>query len=254
MRGQGRILLALAAAAVPFVAATAGASAATGSIDPEAMAALDRMGAFLRSQVTMAVRGETATDEVLPSNQKVQHVGVVELQVHRPDRLRADVNTDRVSRQIFYDGKTLTVSGRDVNYYAQFAAPPTLREVLDLGERRYGIDFPLADLFTWGTDGRASDITSATKLDQATIQGTPTDHYAFREGDVDWQVWIERGAHPLPRKLVITTRDAVTQPQHAVVLTWRLSPQIDDRVFTFVPPPNAQRIPFQVMDGKGGAQ
>ena len=36
----------------------------------------------------------------------------------------------------------------------------------------------------------------------ATIDGVATDHYAFREADVDWEVWIQKGDQPLPRKLV----------------------------------------------------
>jgi hypothetical protein len=255
MRRQGVLLIVVGAAAATLVPGASRAGDDKGAIDPDALAALDRMGAFLRSQVTMAVKGQTTMDEVLSSGQKVQHVGAVEVQVHRPDRMRADINTDRMKRQIFFDGKALTVFGPDVGYYASFPAPPTIREVLDLGESRYGIDFPLADLFTWGTEDRgAGSIRSATKLGQATVEGTPCDHYAFREGDVDWEVWIERGAHPLPRKLVITTSNAPSQPQYSVLLTWQLAPRIDDRVFTFSPPPNAKQIPFEVMKTKGGGQ
>ena len=56
--------------------------------------------------------------------------------------------------------------------------------------------------------------------------GADTDHYAFRQGDVDWQIWIERGERPLPRKLVITTREEVGQPQYSAELTWNLNPQV----------------------------
>ena len=29
------------------------------------------------------------------------------------------------------------------------------------------------------------------------------DHYAFRQGKIDWQIWITTGSKPLPRKVVI---------------------------------------------------
>jgi len=55
-------------------------------------------------------------------------------------------------------------------------------------------------------------------------------------------VWIEKGDRPLPRKMVITTLDEPSQPQHTEVLTWDLSPTIDAATFAFTPPEGAQRI------------
>jgi hypothetical protein len=37
---------------------------------------------------------------------------------------------------------------------------------------------------------------------------------------VDWQLWIERGKTPLPRKLLITTVQESSQPQYVAVLKW----------------------------------
>jgi hypothetical protein len=39
------------------------------------------------------------------------------------------------------------------------------------------------------------------------------DHLAFRQLDTDWQLWVEKGSRPLPRKIVITTRYEVGDPQ-----------------------------------------
>jgi hypothetical protein len=68
------------------------------------------------------------------------------------------------------------------------------------------------------------------------------DHYAFRQEESDWQLWVERSATPLPRKLVITTTGEAAQPQFVAVLTWNLTPQFDDAMFTFVPPADAHKI------------
>ena len=68
------------------------------------------------------------------------------------------------------------------------------------------------------------------------------DHYAFRQQGVDWQLWIDRGTTRLPRKLVITTTEEPEQPQYVAVLTWTLAPPLDDALFTFVPPADAQKI------------
>jgi hypothetical protein len=213
------------------------------TIDQEAVAALNRMGAFLRQQRTLLIKAETTTDEVLASGQKIQLGETIDLRVRRPNRLRADVESDRKSRRFFYDGKTFTLFGPRAGYYASVAAPPTIDEFLEMVAQRHGLEFPLVDLFYWGTPKSGiSDIRTASSLGRSSVAGTPCDHYAFRQADIDWQIWIERSTNPVPRKLVITSTREPGQPQHTVVMNWTLSPLLEDELFAFVPSRSAQRI------------
>src|SRR3954465_9685705 len=75
--------------------AVATAAQAKPAVDPEAISALDRMGGFLRSLQQMHLTAEMTTDEVLPTDQKVQRTGVVDVNVRRPDRLVAKIDSDR---------------------------------------------------------------------------------------------------------------------------------------------------------------
>jgi hypothetical protein len=223
------------------------------TIDPRATTALNRMGAFLREQRTLAVRAETSTDEVLDSGQKIQLVSTVELRVRRPNRLRADVESDRKSRRFYYDGKTFTMFGARVGYYAQLAAPPNINELIDVLAQRYGLEFPLADLFHWGrTRDGAGDIRAASSLGRSTVNGVPCDHYAFRQANLDWQVWIEHSTSPVPRKLVITSVSEPSQPQYTAEMSWTLSPLLEDELFAFAPPVGSQRIQFSAMGAGPG--
>jgi hypothetical protein len=223
------------------------------AIDPQAVAALERMGSYLRAQSSIKLDAEMTTDDLLPSGQKVQYGGTAQLKVRRPDRLRADVVGDRKNEQMFYDGKTFTIFQPRLNYYARFDAPPTLAELVDLAEKRYGIDLPVADLFYWGTDkSRIGEIRAATKVGSSTVRGVACDHYAFRQTDVDWEICIEPGGRPLPRKLVITTTAERAQPQHQVVMNWDLNPRLNEQDFTFTPPPTAHRIEFQPASPPAG--
>jgi hypothetical protein len=78
---------------------------------------------------------------------------------------------------------------------------------------------------------------------KAVIEGVVCDHLAFRAPDVDWQIWIQEGPQPLPRKLVVTTLDLPNAPQFAVTVTrWDLQPPLDAQTFTFTPPPGARQI------------
>lgn len=215
------------------------------AVDPAAIAALERMAAFLRGQQDFEVSSDTTTDEVSRNDQKVQVGATVSLKVRRPNRLRVEVASDRKNERLLYDGNLFTVYQPKPGYYAQFAAPPTLNELVDVLERRYGVDLPLADLFRLGTDeAQVRAIRGAALVGYSTVRGTPCAHYAFRQPDVDWQVWIEEGAQPVPRKLVITTTTERSQPQYTSVMTWTLGAKLENQMFAFTPPPNARRIEF----------
>jgi len=218
-------------------------AAPAAEIDPKAIDALKAMGAELRALKAFALRSETTTDEVLDNGQKVQFGGTVDFRVRRPNGLRVEVLSDRKQRQFFYNGKTLTLYGPTNGYYASIAAPPTIGELVQVLDQKYGLQFPLTDLFLWGTDKDGlDDIKSAIYIGPSRIGGVDCDHYVFRQADVDWQIWIERGKTPLPRKLVITTTSEPAEPQYVAVLKWDLAPKLDDKMFTFVPPKGAQRI------------
>lgn len=231
----------VAAAAGPAQQAPAGA--APPAVEPTVLAALERMGAYLRTLNSFEVQSQTTLDEVLESGQKLQFDGAIRLRARRPDRLWAEVVSDRKTREFFYDGKTFTIYGPRNKFYATVPAPATLREMVAAVEEKYGIVLPLADLFRWGTDPlRRETIRAAINVGPATVNGTPCDHLAFRDEGIDWQVWIQKGDSPLPRKLVITTTDDEAQPQYVAVLSWNLAPALNDKMFTFEPPPGSNRI------------
>ncbi len=242
---------ALVAALLALPVAAPPASADRPSIDQAAVRALERMGGFLRAQSSLLVKAESTTDEVLQSGQKLQLHSRADLKIRRPDRFFAELVSDRKSRRFFYDGQRFTVDAPREHYYATVAAPPTLRELVEVAARRYDIELPLADLFYWGTEASGiADILFAIDVGPSTVAGAPCDHYAFRQRDVDWQIWIQRGPRPLPRKLVITTTQDPAQPQHTVVLSWELNLPLDDHLFTFVPPADAHAIELRPQTGR----
>ncbi|NUP12628.1 MAG: DUF2092 domain-containing protein [Polyangiaceae bacterium] len=220
------------------------------AIDPKATAALDRMGAFLRAQKEFVVKADTTTDEVLENGQKLQYTQKVEMFVKRPNKVRAKMVSDRKERELYYDGKNMTVYGPRNDYYSTVDAPDTIEKVVNVGERKYGLELPLADMFYWGTDKSGVDaIKGAIDTGPATVDGVKTDSYAFRQDDVDWQIWIEQGARPLPRKYVIVTKSEPSKPQFESTLTWTLKPGLKDAMFTFVAPKTAHKIPIVEMPG-----
>jgi len=220
-------------------------------IEPKAMAALQKMGGFLRTLKTYKVDFKVSKDEVLDSGQKVMVDGTSELTVQTPDRFHFSTKMDEAHSdlQFFYDGKTFTIYGNTNKLYASVAAPATIHELLDVAKVRYDIDLPFRDLFSWGTDkADVAAIQSAIYIGPTKINDVPCDHYAFRNVDVDWQLWIQQGETPLPRKLVITTKAEEAQPQYVSNMNWNLSPKINNKMFIFVPQKDAYKIEFAVAD------
>jgi hypothetical protein len=220
-------------------------------IEPKAMEALQKMGAFLQTLKTFEVSFKLSKDEVLDSGQKVMVDGTSELIAQRPDRFHFSTKMDEAHRdlQFFYDGKKFTIYGNTNKFYATVAAPGTILELLSVAEERYNLEFPFADLFSWGTDkADVAAIQSAIYIGPTRVNDVPCDHYAFRNDDVDWQLWIEQGETPLPRKLVITTKQEEEFPQYVSLMNWNLSPKIKNQIFTFVPPKNSHKIEFAVIE------
>ncbi|HTL35295.1 MAG TPA: DUF2092 domain-containing protein [Kofleriaceae bacterium] len=215
----------------------------TAPIDPEAIKALETMGAFLRKQMDFEVSTHAETDYVLDNGQKVTLAKDAELRARRPDRLRIDVTSDRKQRQYFYDGKTFTLYGQKLGYYSTVAAPPTLNELADVLEDKFALALPMVDLFRWGTDQMPLKvITSAVHVGTEKLDGVATEHYAFRQPGIDWQIWIEKGNRPIPHRLIMTTTDDTARPEYTLAMKWTLNTHHDDAVFTFIPPKDAHKI------------
>jgi hypothetical protein len=163
----------------------------------------------------------------------------------KPDRLRLTTSSDRKERLFLYDGKNFTLFAPRKNFYSTVPAPPTIRELADRLDTQYGIEMPFVDLFRWGTpQSNAKDITAAADIGPSVIDGVTCEQYAFRQPGLDWQVWIQEGDFPLPRKLVLTTTTDDARPQYEAVYTWNLAPSVDADAFAFVPPKDAKQIPI----------
>ena len=220
-------------------------AASTPKVDADAMNALNKMGAYLRTLTAFQVRASTTTEDVLEDGQKIQFEAVTDLLAQKPNHLRMEMTSDRQHRTYFFDGKQFTLWAQRVNYYATVPAPPTIPELADRLENKYGIDLPLTDLFYWGTERTdVRTIKSAMDVGPSEVEGTTCEQYAFRQDGLDWQVWIQNGDFPLPRKLVLTTMSDEARPQHTSVYTWNLAPSFNEAAFTFDPPRDAQKIVF----------
>ena len=219
----------------------------SGDRSPAALAALDRMGAALRAHQNVNVHADITAEDALNTGEKLQYAGTVDIVARRPNAMRLTMRMGASERTLYYNGKTLTVAVPELNYYASVAAPGTIREMLTMADERYGMEVPLADLFSWDSNS-AAKLTSAFAAGQEVIGGQTCDHFAMRQPGVDWQVWIRQGKDALPCKLVITTRADPSLPQYTAVYSWSDAPPPEAAAYTYNPPPEAKAIAMHSLD------
>lgn len=238
-------LLALSLGAPGAFAQTAAATIAPAApaadlVDPASVRALQDMGAHLQTLKRFRVTTELSGERVLADGQKLTHSASATMDVARPDRLRATMRSPRSERVLFFDGKAVTLYTPAQKAFSTVEQNDTLTGLVEKLEQRFGIEVPLSDLFVWGTPAAPLDkIESAMNAGQDFIGDDLCDHYAFRQGQLDWQIWITTGARPLPRKVVITNRGDEARPQSVSLIAWNLNPGFNDEVFRFVPPKGA---------------
>jgi hypothetical protein len=223
----------------------AGPEAPPQEVEEDALKALKRMGAYLDTLKTFGLTANSTIDVVTVDGQRLQLDGVTNYKVRRPNGFVIDLNSDIKKRTFFYDGKSFTVSAPELKYYATVDAPATNIATLDAIYDKYGIALPLEDLFHWNGDKTREDkLISGFAVGPATIDGVPTEHYAFREKDMDWQIWIQKGDKPLPKKLVIIDRTDETGPTYVARLNWVENPVYTQKDFAFTPAGDAKPIKF----------
>jgi hypothetical protein len=222
------------------------AQAQSAGVAPEAKQILKASTDFLASQQRFTADTRNTLEIVLKSGQKIEFNSTGRQSVQRPNKLRAERTGDLVEQVFVYDGQSLTLYNPQDKIYAQVAAPGTLEDMLDFARTKLDIVAPAGDLvYKNAYDILMDGVTDGIVVGKAVIEGILCDHLAFRAPQVDWQIWIQQGAQPLPRKIVITTLDLPNAPQFAITVTkWNLQPIFDAQTFTFMPQAGMKQIDF----------
>jgi hypothetical protein len=219
-------------------------------IEPKADRILKRMSDYLGSLEQFRVQTENTLEVVLRSGQKIQFVNPANFSIRRPDRLRAERKGDIVNQEFLYDGKSLTLYQRDAKCYATVEAPPSIDETMDFARESLDVYSPGGDL-VYGNPYRVltEDVLSGFHVGMSVVDGVKCHHLAFCGNEVDWQIWIQEGKKPLPRRFIITSKWLTGAPQFSMTMrNWDLSPKLTDESFVFVPPPDARKIDFIRLD------
>ena len=215
-----------------------------GLVDARADALVRQMSERLASAEAFALEAEELYDEVPEHSPRRQLTSTRHVAIRRPNRLIGDTSGDAVNRSFWYDGKVFAVLDKEQHRWAGGTVPPTVDAALDWIFEQTGTVVPLSDfLYADSYQRLMGDVQRGEYLGVHEAAGVPCHHLAFEQATIDWQLWIDAGKDPLPRKLVITYKTEDEVPQYSVTIRkWNLAPRLPDELFVFTPPEGSSRV------------
>jgi hypothetical protein len=210
----------------------------------DAKSILKAMSDYVSSQKTIELTFDSDIEVITPQLEKIQFTNSGEALLSRPDKLRAHRVGGYADVALFYDGKTASIYGKHINGYAQFEAPGTVDQLFEALRHGHGVALPFADLLLSNSyEVLVAGVLEAKHIGRGVIDGRECEHLAFRNFDTDWQIWVEVGKSPIPRKMVITSKTMNSAPQYTLhVKGWKTGVVPAQDAFAFTPPAGAQKL------------
>ena len=206
---------------------------------------------YVTSQKVISATFDADIEVITDDLQKIQFASSGQLLLSRPDKLRASRVGGYADAEMVFDGKTLSVLGKNLNKFAQLDSPGSIDELVARLRNELGVAISGADLvMSRSYDELMSDVVEAKHIGRGVVDGVECDHLAFRDHDVDWQIWIESGSRPIPRKYVITSKAVTGAPQYTLrIKDWKTDVPIAADTFSFKPPVNSQKVELSALAG-----
>jgi len=205
---------------------------------------LKAMSDYLAAQNNISMGFDSIFEVVSKDHQKLQLATSGTVELSRPDKIHTTRKSGFSDTEMVFDGKTVTILGKNQNAYVQADVPGTVDNLIDQLRDKFHRQLPGADLLQSDVyDGLMEDVTDIKDLGSGVINGQECDHLAFRAKDTDWQIWIHQGATPYPCRYVITSKGVDQAPQFTLeVRDWKAGGSPGAADFTFTAPAGAKRL------------
>lgn len=243
----GTIIRWLAIASMTVTAMVSAGS--TARAEDDAGKILKAMSDYVGSQKSISATFDTDIEVITPAIQKIQFASSGTVLLNRPDKLHATRTGGYADVELVFDGRTVSLLGKNINAYVQADAPGTVDQLIDFLRNQYSMDLPGADLFLSNSSDQMMDgVLDAKHIGQGVIAGVECEHLAFRTLDTDWQLWVQTGDRPIPRRYVITSKSTAAAPQYTITIRdWKTDAQAGADAFTFKPPASAKKADFAAL-------
>lgn len=214
--------------------------------DTRALEVLKSMGEYTASLDRAVISGSSLSDARLDAGLMVANTTEMTFHFDRPGALHIKSFDGVSSKELFFDQGLITVYDSENQFYAQENIPEEIEVAMAFALEELGIDLPLMELVYQDTNSRllSSDATILYLTDKARVDGVDCHHIAIRDSDIDFQLWVQEGDQPLPRRVMITAKWEGGSPRFMASMNWDTVVAFGDEVFKFKAPEGATNIGF----------
>jgi hypothetical protein len=218
--------------------------------EADAKRLLKAMSDYLSAQQAISFDYDATLEVITDEQQRLALASSGTLILNRPDKIRATRSSGFADVEMIFDGKTLTVLGKNLNIYAQQNMPGALDNLVD-ALREHNRPLPAADLLLMDPyDVLMEDVVDVKDLGSGVIGGIECDYLAFRAKEVDWQIWIAQGARPYPCRFTITSKFMKGEPQYSIqIRDWKAGAEVTADDFSFKNPTDAKKVDLKNLEG-----
>lgn len=230
-----------------------GTSAVVRADEADAKRILKSMSDYMAAQKAISFGFDATLEVVTKDDQKLALVSSGTLVLNRPDKIRVVRSGGFADVQMSFDGKTLTLLGKNLNLYTQLEVPGTIDHLVDELKTTYNRPLPAADLLLSNSyKDLMYGVTDIKDLGSGVVGGIECDFLAFRTQDVDWQIWIAQGDRPYPCRYVITSKLISSGPQYTIqIRDWKTGGDVVATDFQFKNPTQAKKVELEDLKGAG---
>jgi hypothetical protein len=221
--------------------------------EADAKRLIKAMSDHLVAQKVLSFDYDSSLEVVTTEGQKLSLDSSGLVQLNRPDKIHATRVGGFVNIESFFDGKVLTLFGKNINAYTQVAEPGTLDNLLNALRTEYGRPIPGGNFLLSNPVGTMMlGVTDIKDLGTGVIGGVECDHLAFRQEQVDWQIWIAHGESPYPCKYSVTTHELKRSPQYTIRFSnWQSGDTMAATNFSFKNSTGAEKVKLTNLKGTG---
>lgn len=226
--------------------ATAQPAPANPVVEPYALERLKQMSDTLTSSKAFTYYSNSAIELQAENGQFVTFFTNAEVSLQRPNKLYMDVSGDVPDLKLYFDGNKVSVIDTTNNIYAVSTPLTNIDEMLEFIMAKAQISFPSADIMYSNPYAvMTKNLTAATLVSDSIVNGVHTEHFAYREPAIDWEIWISKDETPLPMRLAMTYKQVENRPSFLVEFAgWKLNPKLKAKTFEFKAPADGKQIEF----------
>lgn len=220
-------------------------------IDQRALDVLKHMSDTIIQAKTMGFQSRSMVPIKGPNGLWINLFGVSRVVAQGQSKLFAETRGDFFPYDFYFDGTTVTAYAPTKNVYAQKEAPGTVEELTDRIYREEGRTFPYVDILASNPYEKLTrGLTKALFVGRSAIAGVKTDHLAFSNEGVEWQIWVAEEDH-LPRLVNARYFEDAGEPDYTIeFFNWKLNEPVSDADFVFQNTSAAAKVDFRKPDRK----